>query len=45
MRDSSLVLAAEQLGTAAFCFQNYAHTEEGRKALMVTFMETVLGAI
>lgn len=45
MRDSSLVLVAQQLGTAAFCFQDYARTEEGKKAMMVIFMETVLGAM
>ena len=45
MRDSTPVLAAEQFGTVSLCFQNYALTEEGCKAFMVTFMETVLRAI
>jgi len=45
MRDSSLVLAVERLGTAAFCFQDYARTEEGKKAMMVVFMEAVLRAM
>ena len=45
MRDSTLVLAAQELGTAAFCFQDYARTEQGKKAFMVIFMETVLRAM
>ena len=42
MRDSGLVLAAQHFGTASFCFQDYAFTEEGKKAAFVSFMDAAL---
>ena len=45
MRDSGLVLAAQHFGTASFCFQDYAHTEAGKKAAFVSFMDAALRAM
>jgi len=45
MEDSLLVLAADQFGSAAFCFQDYALTHEGGKPLLIDILDAALGVL
>lgn len=45
MEDSLLVLAAKELGTAAFAFQDYALTPEGAKPFLIGLLDAALGEL